>query len=90
MGSMNEGRAPTGAITVKLTPDQLEYLQRRLRGQGGFQSLLARLQHNLNGSLLTLTRADCEQVVRYAMEYGEGGFQARLRTVIQEAQRFCG
>ncbi len=86
---MNQGSSAAGAITVKLTPDQLEYLQRPLRGQGGFQSLLARLQHNLNGNVLTLTRADCEQVVRYATEYGEGGFQTRLRTVIQEAQRFC-
>ena len=75
-------------IVVELTPDQVEYLSRPLRGQGGYQSLLARLQSNMNGTRLRLTRDDCERVVRYATQYGQGGFQERLRSIVQLAEQF--
>ena len=71
-----------------LTPAQVDFLQRPLRGQGGYQSLLARLQGNLDGNILRLTRTDCERVVRYATQYGEGGFQTRLQSIIQQAELF--
>ena len=75
-------------IVVELTPDQVSFLQRPLRGQGGYQSLLARLRSNLDRNLLRLTRTDCERVVRYATMYGEGGFQTRLRPIVQLAELF--
>ena len=77
-----------GAIVVKLTPDQVYFLNRRLGGQGGYQSLLARLQSNMNGNLLRLTQDDCEKMVRYATQYGQGGFQERLRSIVQLAEQF--
>lgn len=75
-------------IIVKLVPDQIEFLQRPLQGQGGYQSLLARLQGNMNGDFLRLTRTDCERVVRYSTMYGQGGFQTRLHSIVQLAERF--
>ena len=75
-------------IAVELTLDQVNFLQRPLRGQGGYQTLLARLQNNLEGNTLRLTRTDCERVVRYATRYGEGGFQTRLRPIVQQAELF--
>ncbi len=75
-------------IVVELTPDQVGFLQRPLRGQGGYQSLLGRLRSNVDGNRLRLTRADCERVVRYATSYGEGGFQTRLRPIVQLAELF--
>ena len=74
-------------LVAELTPDQVEYLSRPLRGQGGYQSLLARLQSNMNGTRLRLTLDDCEKVVRYASQYGQGGFQERLRSIVQLAER---
>lgn len=74
-------------IAVELTPAQVDFLQRPLRGQGGYQTFLARLQNNLDGNILRLTRADCERVVQYANAYGEGGFQARLRPIVQIIQQ---
>ena len=78
----------TDDIVVELTPDQEEYLNRPIRGQGGYQSFLTRLQDNMAGNLLRLSRADCEKVVRYATQYGEGGFQGRLRFIVQLAAQF--
>jgi hypothetical protein len=72
------------------TPDHLEYITRLLRGQGGYQSFLSHLQVNLSGNQLRLTRADCEKVVRYATQYGEGGFQGRLRAIVDLARAFLG
>ncbi len=77
-----------GEIVVELTPDQVDFLNRRLRGQGGYQSLLARLQSNINRNFLRLTQDDCEKVVRYATQYGQGGFQERLKSIVQLAEQF--
>ena len=75
-------------LIVKLEPDQIEFLQRPLRGQGGYQTLLARLQANMDGDRLRLTRTDCERVVRYGTRYGQGGFQTRLQSIVRLAQQF--
>ncbi len=81
-----------GAVTANTEHVDTEmdeiYLSRPLRGQGGYQSLLARLQSNMNGTRLRLTRDDCERVVRYATQYGQGGFQERLRSIVQLAEQF--
>ena len=79
-----------GEIVVELTRDQVDYINRPLRGQGGYQSFLSHLQDNLSGNLLRLTRADCEKIVRYATQYGEGGFQGRLRSIVDLARLFMG
>lgn len=75
-------------IAVELTPAQVNFLQRPLRGEGGYQTLLARLQNNLEGHVLRLTRTDCERIVRYATRYGAGGFQTRLLPITQQAALF--
>jgi hypothetical protein len=75
-------------ILVELTDGQIAYITRPLRGQGGYQSLLARLQDNLHGRTLRLSRQDCERIVRYSTQYGEGGFQGRLRTIVEVAAEF--
>ena len=73
-------------LTFSLTPDQVEYLGKPVQGQGGFQSLLALLQSKRRGNQLTLTRGDCEQIVRYSNDYGQGGFQERLLSIVEEAE----
>ena len=55
------------------------------RGQGGFQNLMLNLQDRLNKSTheLTLTGADIEQIRRYAFDYGNGGWEGRLKEVFE-------
>ncbi len=77
-----------GAFVVQLTPDPVDFLNRPIQGQGGYQSLLARLQSNMHGNLFRLTQDDCEKVARYAMQYGQGGFQERLKSIAQLAEQF--
>lgn len=52
-------------------------------GHGGFQSLCRMLKVSLEESeVLTVSPEDFQRIVRYATAYGEGGYQARLRTII--------
>lgn len=73
-------------LTIRLTLEQVELLERPVRGQGGFQSFLDLLQSRRQGNLITLTRSDCEKVVRYCDDYGQGGFQERLCSIAEAAQ----
>ena len=75
------------SLHLQLTEEQVEFLRRPVRGQGGYQSLLARLQSQLRGNCLTLTPTDCEKVVRYSRDYGQGGFQSRLQPIVPIVQQ---
>jgi hypothetical protein len=75
-------------VVVQLARDQVEFLSRPIHGQGGYQSLLRGLQDNTSEGFLRLSHFDCERIVRCATEYGEGGFQGRLRSVIEPAGLF--
>lgn len=75
-------------LRLRLTSDQMEFLERPVRGEGGYQSLLRRLKSNLQGNQLTLSRSDCEKAVRYSEDYGQGGFQDRLRSIVDEAEAY--
>ena len=77
----------SGSMRLHLTEEQVEFLERPVRGQGGYQSLLTRLQSQLRGNCLTLTLTDCEKVVRYSSNYGQGGFQSRLQPIMPIVQR---
>jgi hypothetical protein len=62
-------------------------LARPVVGQGGFQSLLRQLQALLSNGELTLTPELIAKMVRYVQEYGQGGFQGRLDTVLEELKK---
>lgn len=68
----------TTMIRVVLTIDQANQLMRPVRGKGGWQSLLRRLQARLSGVVLTLDHRDIRQVRKYRSSYGGGGWQSRL------------
>ena len=76
--------------SMKITlnePEALALLQQDqgTRGQGGFQNLMLNLQDRLNKSTseLPLTEADIEQIGRYAFEYGNGGWESRLKAIFE-------
>lgn len=70
-------------VRIVLTPALIQILKRPVEGQGGLQSLLRRLNRNLapDGSL-NLTDTDVERIRRYASEYGQGGFEDRLKPLV--------
>ncbi len=74
-------------IVIDLPPDELEYLRRPVAGQGGFQSLLRRLQNQIAVNQLVLSHSDAERLLRYATQYGPGGFQDRLRHTVDEIRK---
>ena len=78
-------------ITIRFTlgPKALEALGRAVVGRGGFQTLLRQLQASVQGRDLTLTPEQVAKVVRYVQEYGQGGFQGRLDTVLIELRKLA-
>jgi hypothetical protein len=74
-------------VTFKLPPEAAEALARPVVGQGGFQSLLRQLQSLLKDGDLTLTPELIAKMVRYVQDYGQGGFQGRLDTVLEELKK---
>lgn len=69
-------------MKIRLTAEAIEHLSRPVRGSGGFQSLLRRLQANFDSATgeLAISESDTEKLIRYAINYGQGGFQDRLKT----------
>ncbi|AEB10654.1 hypothetical protein [Desulfobacca acetoxidans] len=55
------------------------------RHDGGYQSFLIHLQKNTNRATgdLTLTMQDLEKIPRYAFDYGNGGWEGRLKNIFQ-------
>lgn len=58
---------------------------RHTQGQGGFQTLGRMLQERLaNSRTLRVTPEEFARIVHYARNYGDGGYQTRLRMIIVE------
>ena len=66
-------------MRIQLTDNEVERFSRPIRGQGGFQDLLRRIQGGIDHAtnVLDVSDADAERLVRYSFEYGAGGFQGR-------------
>lgn len=74
--------------TVTLTLSELAILDHQepsTESDGGWQGLLVRLQKKVNRVTLELAldAADQEVIPRYAFDYGNGGWEARLRGVFE-------
>jgi hypothetical protein len=66
-------------VTIQVTKEIVGNIMADVRGQGGFQNLLRKLQGQLNlqSCLLTLETADLETIPRYH-GYEPGGYEDRL------------
>lgn len=71
--------------TVRLNEDEQKELAREAAGSGGFQSLIEALQQKLDPITghLALSTSDLEKIGRYAFDYGNGGFEGRLRKIFE-------
>lgn len=66
--------------TITLTGDDVRAMNRRIEGDGGFQCLLRDLQGQMVGRYIYInSEVLAERVVRYAYDYGDGGWQARMQ-----------
>jgi hypothetical protein len=73
-------------MRIRLSPIELSRIRRPVRGRGGFQVFLRKLQAQLDGDVLELSEADVERLVRYSFEYGEGGFQERTKPAARRSR----
>ncbi|MCA8949121.1 MAG: aspartyl-tRNA synthetase [Planctomycetes bacterium] len=73
---------------VVLSPDEILILDRQdpeTKKDGGYQSLLVRLQERVDRATgaLALTDEDLERIPRYAFDYKNGGWEDRLRGIFR-------
>ena len=69
-------------VSINLSATTATTLRKPIRGRGGFQSLLRRLQGQLDGRQLDVSPADAERLRRYSAAYGGGGFQRRTKGAV--------
>ncbi len=72
-----------------LTDGQLAELGKELTGKasGGFQDLFRSLSATRQGDVQTIDEAQAEKLVRYTTQYGGGGFEERLRTLLVQVRK---
>lgn len=67
-------------MVVQLSQAEITKFQKPIRGRGGFQTLLRRIQAKIAADgTVNLTDRDIEQLVRYSFAYGPGGFEDRTK-----------
>ena len=74
-------------ITIDLDEEQIEAINEgNTKGQGGFQNLVASIQGNLDedDGTLELTETLQERIPRYAKDYGQGGWEDELESMVGE------
>ena len=74
-------------MEVQLNREDLELMMRPVAGQGGWQSLLRKLQKQIKGNTLTLSEDDSRRILRYILSYGSGGWQDRLAAIAEAPPR---
>lgn len=68
-----------------LSGEEMRLLRKPVVGSGGHQSLLRKLQSNLDSvtAIMTIGQEEIQRIVKYRKQYGRGGFQDRLRTMAE-------
>lgn len=77
--------APRATVSIVVTPKIKTLFEGvDVKGDGGFQSLVRGLVKKLDTEdpVLRFSAVEWQRVVNYSVNYGEGGFQARLRVLI--------
>lgn len=76
--------------TIELNSEELEFLNRPVNGQGGFQDLLRALAAQRQGTKQSLTASQAEKVLRYSSHYGQGGYEGRLLSFVTKVAEAAG
>lgn len=67
-----------------LSSEDIEPILKEVSGQGGFQDLLRKLQKQIENHSIYLEDSDIDRMIRYSKEYGVGGFQNRMKKLIEK------
>lgn len=74
-------------ILIQIDHETAERIRKPIIGVGGFQDLLKLLQDHLKGQALEIPGLDVgRRIVRYARQYGRGGFEGRLEKIADEIE----
>lgn len=73
-------------VTVNLTAGEIAELEMQdpaTASEGGYQNFLVQLGSRCNRATgeLTLSNSDLERIPRYAFDYGNGGWEERLKNI---------
>ncbi|QOI42989.1 hypothetical protein Lepto782_12460 [Leptospira interrogans serovar Canicola] len=71
-------------IIIDISPAIIAELNKPVIGRGGWQSLLRKLKKNISGNQLILDVVTTAQIARYFSKYGQGGFEDRLKPIIDK------
>ena len=71
-------------IIIKLSDKELVLLSRTITGSGGWQSLLRKLRQNIRGNNLVLSNKDIGKIIKYTLDYGQGGYEDRLLPIVKK------
>ncbi|MCZ6172962.1 hypothetical protein [Campylobacter ureolyticus] len=69
--------------TVHLSQSALNAINEEVRGSGGYQTLMRKLQKQLIGTELHYSDDYLEKIKRYAKEYNNGGYQNRFKEILK-------
>lgn len=69
-------------MRIRLEQEMISKIKRPVHGRGGFQSLIRKLQKNLDGDFLNVDSRDIERINRYSTCYGKGGFEEQIFLLI--------
>ena len=70
---------------LELSAETADMLRRPIRGQGGFQRLMRRVQAGLSGQRLDVSDDDINALIHATSGRQIGGFQRRARAIIVDA-----
>lgn len=74
-------------MRLRLRPTDLTRLRRHARGSGSFQSLLRKLQKQIDGTDLQVYQNDVERLLRLSTAHADGRFQKRTRGASKTAKK---
>jgi hypothetical protein len=81
-------------VLLYITEDIADALAKDVVGDGGFEGLLRRLRGcNVTyreSAYLELDAETLERLHRYAYDYGQGGWEERLRPILKELVKLMG
>jgi len=75
-------------MTITLTAQEIDILMLQdpaTKEDGGYQRLLIKLQEKLYRNSLDLSDEDLERIPKYAFDYGNGGWENRLKGIFQNS-----
>jgi len=83
---MSEGNQEEDSkITIDVNDEQIEAIKAgNVQGQGGFQNLVSSIQGSLDedDGTLELDETQQERIPRYARDYGQGGWEDELGSMV--------